>query len=308
VRRHRSNRMYTRFQDERQRWCYHLENSHGLKKGEFDSAERLINDCRQNGMLPFDITASDGARAADHLEELDWETDPKQRAETIVSSIKYQHLHFDPFSIWENQPYYLELFVEKIDLKGLFAPICREFHIPCTNARGWSDLHSRAAAMKRFQKWENKGKECVLLYCGDFDPIGLDISHFLDTHFDNLENAIGWDASGLKIHRFGLNHDFIIGNNLSWIDNLETSSGACPLHNKKHPHHGTFVAYEKRYGERKCEANALVVRPKEGRQLFRDAVLKYIDEEAVAEFHKRTATAQEELRLAIIMEMQNYDD
>ena len=87
------------------------------------------------------------------------------------------------------------MFVEKIDLKSLFEPICKRYHIPLTNARGWSDIHSRAAMMKRFTEWENKGKQCVLLYCGDHDPGGLNISETIPGEGEWLDSecAMGSD-------------------------------------------------------------------------------------------------------------------
>ena len=39
-------------------WCYMLER-HGLRKGDFDDAQRLINTCRKSGDLPLDICAED---------------------------------------------------------------------------------------------------------------------------------------------------------------------------------------------------------------------------------------------------------
>src|ERR1700730_4722081 len=35
-------------------WCYVLE-EHGLLKGDFDAAQKLINECRKSGLLPLDI-------------------------------------------------------------------------------------------------------------------------------------------------------------------------------------------------------------------------------------------------------------
>jgi hypothetical protein len=54
-------------------WCYILE-EHGLSKGDFDKAERLINSCRKNGPLPVDICSEDDGRQAEHLESIDDET------------------------------------------------------------------------------------------------------------------------------------------------------------------------------------------------------------------------------------------
>ena len=89
--------------------------------------------------------------------------------------------------------------------------------------------------MHRFEEMEDAGKQCVLLYCGDHDPGGLAISDFLQSNFEDLSDAVGWFPDNLIIDRFGLNYDFIEENNLTWIDNLETSSGGRlddPRHNK----------------------------------------------------------------------------
>ena len=68
--------------------------------------------------------------------------------------------------------------------------------------------------------------------------------------------------ANLVITRFGLNADFIDANDLTWIDNLETSSGGQlddPDHND---HNKDYVQdYIAEFGVRKCEANALVVEP-----------------------------------------------
>ena len=42
-------------------WCYILER-HGLRKGDFGAAEKLITDCRKSGALPLDICAEDESR------------------------------------------------------------------------------------------------------------------------------------------------------------------------------------------------------------------------------------------------------
>jgi hypothetical protein len=76
----------------------------------------------------------------------------------------------------------------EIDLKSLFEPICGEYCIPIANARGWSDINGRARMMRRFKHWEGQGKQCVLLYCGDHDPAGLNISDSLMSLFDEMQD------------------------------------------------------------------------------------------------------------------------
>src|SRR5262249_51491407 len=58
---------------------------------------------------------------------------------------------------------------------------------------------------------------------GEFDACENFITDCRKT--GDLSAPVGWSPDNLIIERFGLNFDFIEANNLTWIDNLETSSG-----------------------------------------------------------------------------------
>jgi len=280
-------------------WCYILENEGAISKGDFDKAQRLITDCRKNGMLPLDICIEDDDRAAAFVEQLD-EADTESYAQGWIDAVLAAHENWNPLSYWDSQGYYVEMATEKQDLKSLFSEVCERYHVPVTNFKGWADLHSRAAMAERFAEKEAEGKRCVLLVCGDHDPGGLLITDTLLKNFEDLSKATGWTPEGLEIVRFGLNFDFIKKNKLSWIDNLETSSGA-RLDDPKHPDHDKDYVqdYLKRYGVRKVEGNALVVRPTEGRQLAEDAILDYVSQPAIQLYEDELAQRREELRKEI---------
>jgi hypothetical protein len=280
-------------------WCYILE-EYGLGKGDFDAAQKLINDCRKSGLLPIDICAQDDARAADNIESLDG-PDPEAEALAWINTVQRAHRNYTPFSFWDDLDVYIEMRVEKIDLKSLFSPVCEDSYIAITNMRGWSDINSGAEMMLRFKKWEQRGKRCVLLYCGDHDPGGLAISGQIMSNLKDLSNAVGWDPSNLIIDRFGLNYDFIEANRLTWINNLETASGGS-LDDPRHPDHNrSYVqSYLRQFGARKVEANALVVRPEAGRQLCRQAILRYVPANAVRQYEERLRPARIALRDEIV--------
>ncbi len=259
-------------------WCYLLE-EYGLNKGDFDSAQGLINDCRKDGRLPIDFVLMDQSRAFDGQEVI-WHDDAVGAARYIVKEIAAAHLRFTPRSFWDDKDVYIQAVVEKIDLKNIFGPVFKRFRIPYANAKGWGDLNIRADMMRRFQEWEDEGKDCVLLYFGDHDPGGLQISEYLRSNMEDLADAIGWSPEDLTIDRFGLNHDFIEEHGLIWIDNLETSSRR-HLDDPRHPdHHKSYVQdYIEQFGVRKVEANALVTRIEAGRELCLQAILKYLGDD-----------------------------
>jgi hypothetical protein len=287
-------------------WGYILENAKAITKDELDLCESLINDCRKSGELPLDICSADETRAFENLEHID-DTTPAQEARWIINSARRAHLRYNPESFWDRQSHYVQMMVEKIDLRSLFSPTCAEFWVPIANGKGWSDLNLRANMLRRYADAWAKGKKNVLLYCGDHDAAGLNISKFLRSNLMDLAKAVGCPSSVVEeliIDRFGLNRDFIDAHpTLTWIDNLITSSGVCLSDPKHQDHLKPYVQdYIRKHGVRKLEANALVVMPDEARALCRAAILRYIDTEAAAKWRDavgaaRDLVAEEVLRL-----------
>ena len=275
-------------------WCYTLEGYNLITKAQFDVVENLINDgCRRNGMLPIDFVAEEEARKFSGVEEPDTVSPAMYMREYLDLALVAENYYTPDW--WEGEQYYIQMVVEKIDLKTLFEPVCRKFHIPIATSRGWSSMLQRAEYARRFKKAEEeKGLLCILLYCGDHDPDGLRIDEFLRKNLEDLidiewaDGMLGYDPERLKIKRFGLNYDFITANKLTWIENLITARGnnlADPSH--KNFHLPYVQDYLKKYGPRKCEANALVIKSEEGRKLCRQTVEKYLGDDAAARFRKR---------------------
>ena len=77
-------------------WCYILER-HGLRKGDFDAAQKLITECRKSGDLPLDICAEDASRETIGLEQLDSNDIPGE-VESWVDHLRnhaHEQLHAD---------------------------------------------------------------------------------------------------------------------------------------------------------------------------------------------------------------------
>jgi hypothetical protein len=287
-------------------WCYVLECARSLIKGEFDTSEKLIGTCRKDGHLPVDICCNDNGRPTANLKYID-DTSVEEEAEDIIARMKLAYRQYHPFSLWDNQKYYVQMAVEKMGVYSLFEKPTKEFDVPLVNIGGWSDINSRVAMMRRYKYWEARGKKCVLLPFVDHDPGGLRIADFLRKNLADLSDAVdsdgnkvGWKPDKLIIDRFGLNPDFIRDHRLTWIDNLETSSGERlddPDHND---HHKDYVqSYIKKFGTRKVEANALVICPEAARELCRQAILKYVSQSAREQYRRRLAAEQRKVQHAV---------
>ena len=280
-------------------WCYVLEVAGSITKGEFDTAEKLITACRKDGHLPVDICCNDNGRPTANLKYID-RTSVEEEAEDIIARMNAAYQDYHPISLWENQEYYVQMAVEKMGVYSLFEKPTAEFDTPLVNIGGWSDINSRVNAMRRYAYWEARGKKCVMLPFVDLDPGGLRIAEFLRKNLADLSDAVGWSPDNLIIDRFGLNLDFIRRHRLTWIDNLETSSGERLDDPKHHDHDKDYVqSYIKKYGVRKVEANALVVCPEAARELCRQAILKYVSQSAIEKYRRRLAAEQRKVQRTV---------
>lgn len=280
------------FQVSARGWCYILENAGMITKADFKSVNTWINKSVKKGYLDVDFVAEDSARSFSVVETPSSYTPLEYFKEVIKNDINL-HKYYD-IDWWDNEKYYIQMVVEKIDLKTLFLPICEQYHIPIANARGWSSILQRAEFAKRFKEAEERGLKPVLLYCGDHDPDGLRISDTLKENLNQISDITwsdgteGYDPQSLIIDRFGLNYDFIKDHNLSFIDNLLTGSGknlASPSHRNNHLQY--VQNYLNLYGARKWEANALVVAPQAGRELCKQSITKYLGDDALQRFEDK---------------------
>lgn len=280
-------------------WCYIMEGKRYINKDQFDKVEEAVNRCRREGLLPVDFVAEEKARMFENVEIPSSERgeDMKDILETRLRYVLDGSFMYTP-DWWEDETYYIQMIVEKTDLVTFFQPVCEEYHIPIANAKGWSSILQRAEYARRFKAAEEKGLQCILLYCGDHDPDGLRISDTLRNNLEQVKNIVwedrteGYNPANLKIHRFGLNYDFILKNKYTWIDNLITGSKknlASPLHrNFNLPY---VKEYLKTIGERKCEANAIVITPDKAKSLVRDEIEKWLGKDAKSRFRAKTQKA-----------------
>lgn len=282
-------------------WGYIMEQQGWITKDQFDKVEDLINRSRKQGLLPVDFVAEEDARTFKEIHNPTTNTIEEHITEWLEAAIENDR-YFTP-DWWDGEDTYIQMVVEKIDLVTLFQPICRDYHIPIGNSKGWSSILQRADYARRFKEAEDKGMKCVLLYCGDHDPDGLRISDTLRKNLEDVSQVIwgdgenGYDPENLEIKRFGIDYEFIIKNKLTWIDNLITGSGK-DLNSPSHPNYNLpyLKDYKKKVGVRKCEANSIVIIPKLGRELCEKTIQQYLGKDARNRFKEKRAAIRALIR------------
>lgn len=77
--------------------------------------------------------------------------------------------------VWKTQSCYVEVWLEKDALSGIFSYITEEYGVTLAVGRGYNSWSAYKDAAQRFYQREEEGMKTVILYFGDFDPSGEDI-------------------------------------------------------------------------------------------------------------------------------------
>jgi hypothetical protein len=146
----------------------------------------IVNDARLAGLIDWNAI-EDRTRNLHKLPA--W----NDAADLISSNIDYFRL-----PKWDDQPYYVEVWIEKEALAGVFERICDELQVPFFACRGYTSQSEMWVAGQRLKRNARKGKEVVILHFGDHDPSGVDMTRDIT---DRLELFMG----GLEVKRLALN-------------------------------------------------------------------------------------------------------
>jgi len=78
-------------------------------------------------------------------------------------------------NLWQDQPYYVEVWCEKDAISGILHRACESFGVPVFSCRGFASISSLMHCADLFKKQEDLGKKPIVFYFGDLDPSGMAI-------------------------------------------------------------------------------------------------------------------------------------
>lgn len=118
---------------------------------------------------------------------------------------------------WENQPIYAEIFIEKKALQMMFEKTARDNDIALGAVKGYPSLTFLYEAAQRFIEMNERGKSCVILYFGDYDPSGEDIPRSIEENINRM-------GGNVEVRRFALFEHQVIEWNLPPAPTKDTDS------------------------------------------------------------------------------------
>ncbi len=219
----------------------HIENSQKSYKRLGD----LISNGRKAGLVDWDMITD---RGRERVANPHW----ANPADIVMAA--YQSFRIDK---WDDQPVRIEVMVEKDALSGVLGPICRDLDIPLTANKGYSSDSLMYGIGKRIEYLIDREQEVHILYLGDHDPSGIDMTR------DVRERLEMFSGHRLNVQRLALNRD--------QVDELN------PPENPAKETDSRFQAYFDLFGESSWELDA--IEPRALAALVEEAVAALPDED-----------------------------
>ena len=131
----------------------------------------LINDGRLAGLIDWHsiVDRTRYVRRNSH-----WSS-----PESVISSAAYSYM----LDRWQNQPNYVEVWVEKDALVGIVGQICNKLDVPYFSCRGYTSQSEMWSAAQRFIG-QNHRESRTIIHLGDHDPSGIDMTRDIQERLD----------------------------------------------------------------------------------------------------------------------------
>ena len=110
----------------------------------------------------------------------------------------------DQFSVdkWIGQAYQPEVWIEKEALSGVIEGVCERWDVSYFACKGYASTSCAYDAAQRLQRYHRMGRLPIILYLGDFDPSGEDMSR-------DLIERMSMFGVEVELRRLALNPDQI---------------------------------------------------------------------------------------------------
>lgn len=225
----------------------------------------LVTNGRLAGLIDWEAIED---RSREFRKQTTWDS-PAEILE--VAAATYQR------DLWATQDNYVEVWIEKNALIAIAEQAASQLYCPVFACVGYASTTTLHEAAKRFIKKTGQNKDCVLIYLGDFDPSGADMSR------DIAERLEGFEAI-VDVRRIALNQEQIDLYKPPPAPAKKTDSRA-----KK------FIA---KHGENSWELDALKPGVIEG--LITDTIKVYLDQKRFDQAIEQQELERQTLQAAII--------
>jgi hypothetical protein len=213
------------------------------KQQSYDRLGSIVSDARLAGLIDWNGIED---RTRETKVPSTWDS-PEQILRAAASSFRY--------ACWDDQPWHVEVWIEKEALAGVIEGICSELRIPHLACRGYtSQSEMWSSAQRLVRACAGGDRRALILHLGDHDPSGLDMTR-------DIADRLEMFGAEVEVRRIALN-----------MDQIEEFK---PPPNPAKVTDSRFADYQAKFGDESWELDAL--EPKFLTSLIQDAVFEVRD-------------------------------
>jgi hypothetical protein len=247
----------------------------------------LVSDARLAGLVDWDMITD---RGREMVKNSHWST-PADILRGCAQQFR--------IDTWADQPNHVEVMVEKQALEGVLLPVCSELDVNFTANKGYSSSSAMYEAGRRMADAMANDKRVHVIYLGDHDPSGIDMSRDILTRLNLFADVLDEDAmkraeerdedidavleadfeDAIKVHRIALNMD--------QIRQFRPPENPAKITDSRA---GGYIA---KFGRSSWELDA--IEPRRLARLVRTAVTELRDEEIAEKAEARQQKMRDEL-------------
>lgn len=153
----------------------------------------LISDARQAGLIDWDAIED---RNRETIIPAHW----KSPAEIVNAAARQYRI-----DKWANQPVHIEVMAEKDAATSVLEPVCRRLDVGFTANKGYASSSLLYEIGKRIEGKIDDDKQVCVIYLGDHDPSGIDMTRDVLERLGLYSNCSG----DVEVVRLALNWDQI---------------------------------------------------------------------------------------------------
>jgi hypothetical protein len=218
----------------------HIENS----EKSYDRLGAVVGDGRMAGLVSWTAIEDRGRGLEGHR--------TYRTVEGAVSLLSKQY----KIDLWEDQPFYPEVWVEKAAQEGTVGAICDKLRVNYFACKGYNSLSEQWRAGRRMAAHASRGQRPIVFHLGDHDPSGIDMTR------DNQERLSLFAGAKVQVVRLALN--------MPQVEELRPPPNPTKFQDSR------AADYIKKYGHESWEMDAL--EPRYIMNLISDAVARIRDE------------------------------
>jgi hypothetical protein len=195
-------------------------------------------------------------------------------AEIVASAVNQYRI-----DLWDTQPRYVEVWVEKDALIGIIERTARKYDVPCFSCRGYTSQSEMWSAAQRIMRESRQGERpCTIMHLGDHDPSGIDMTRDIRERLA----MFGAESCEMTINRIALNID--------QINQYNPPPNPAKLTDTR------AEKYIQEFGETSWELDAL--EPRKLDELVSNTIEQYIDKDLMDKAKERQREEKEQLEYA----------